>query len=171
VKTSSGSILKLEPVEAGDTRFRDWMRRYREETSGEPAADAWLNHYLEVLFAEQGKRRYIWWGVDASRKVGFAVVVMTKHWADQAKTIAQVGEFFIYPEYRREGMGRRMAEALLEWLKANGAVEIQSGVVAGNLRGLRFWEAVGFQIARYALVYRPDRPREPDEEEEEEEEE
>lgn len=169
MKTSSGSVLKLEPVAVGDTRFRDWMRRYREETTGEPAPDAWLNHYLEVLFAEQGKRRHIWWGVDASRKVGFAVVVMTKHWANQAKIIAQVGEFFISPEFRREGMGRRMAQALLEWLKANGAVEIQSGVVAGNLRGLRFYEAVGFQIARYALVYRPDRPRDAEEEEEEDE--
>ena len=38
-----------------------------------------------------------------------------------------------------------------------------STVVAGNLRGLRFWEDAGFQIARYWLVYRPDRPREPEE--------
>ena len=73
----------------------------------------------------------------------------------QAKTIAQVGEFFIYPEFRREGMGRRMAEALLEWFKANGAVEIQSGRRRGQLRGLRFWEAMGFQIARYALRTAP----------------
>jgi len=163
--------MKLEPVAAGDQRFRDWLRRYREETSGEPAPDAWLNHYLEVLFADQGTRRHIWWGVDASRKVGFAVVAMTKHWADQTKTVAQVGEFFIYPEFRREGMGRRMAAALLEWLKANGAVEIQSSVLAGNLRGLRFYEAVGFQIGRYALVYRPDRAREADQEDEDQEDE
>lgn len=171
MKTSSGAVIKLEPVAAGDPRFREWLRRYREETTGEPAPDAWLNHYLEVLFAEQGKRRHIWWGVDASRKVGFAVVAMTKHWADQAKTIAQVGEFFIYPEFRREGMGRRLAEALLGWLKANGAVEIQSSVLAGNLRGLRFWEAVGFQIGRYALVYRPDRPRDSDRDDDEDDEE
>jgi ribosomal protein S18 acetylase RimI-like enzyme len=170
MKTSSGSVMRLEPVQAGDPRFRDWLRRYREETTGEPASEAWLNRYLDVLFAEQGKRRHIWWGVEASRKVGFAVVAMTKHWADQARTIAQVGEFFIYPEYRREGLGRRMAEALLAWLKANGADEIQSGVLAGNLRGLRFYEAVGFQIARYTLVYRPDRPREPEEDEEEDDE-
>ncbi len=159
--------MKLELVAAGDPRFRDWMRRYREEMTGEPPPEASLNRYLEALFAEQGKRRYVWWGIDNARKVGFAVVVMSKHWADQARTVAQVGEFFVYPEFRREGMGRRMAQALLEWLKANGADEIQSGVVAGNLRGLRFWETVGFQIARYSLVYRPDRPRETDEEEDE----
>ncbi len=155
--------MTLEPISAGDARFRDWMRRYREETAGEPPSEAWLDQYLEVLFADQGRRRHIWWGVDKGRKVGFAVVVLSKHWADQARTQAQIGEFFIYPEYRREGVGRRLAEALIAWLKESGAHEIQSGVVAGNLRGLRFWEAVGFQIARYSLVYCPDRPRETDE--------
>ncbi|SRR3990172_11799257 len=158
--------MKLEQVSVGDPRFRDWMRRYREEINGEPPSDAWLDKYLEVLFADQGKRRFIWWGVDQSRKIGFAVVALTKHWADQSRTQAQVGEFFIYPEYRREGHGRRFAEALLEWIKASGAGEIQSSVAAGNLRGLRFWEAVGFQIARYGFIYNPNRPRETEEEEE-----
>jgi ribosomal protein S18 acetylase RimI-like enzyme len=157
--------MKLELVSAADTRFRDWMRRYREEIAGEAPTDAWLDRYLDALFADQGKRRHVWWGVDNGRKIGFAVVVLSKHWADQGRTHAQVGEFFIYPEYRREGLGRRMAQALIEWIKTNGADEIQSGVVAGNLRGLRFYEAVGFQIARYSLVYCPDRPREADEDE------
>lgn len=155
--------MKLELVNAGDTRFRDWMRRYREEIAGEAPPESWLDHYLDALFADQGKRRHIWWAVDNGRKIGFAVVVLSKHWADQARTQAQIGEFFVYPEYRREGLGRRLAEALIAWLNENGAHEIQSGVVAGNLRGLRFWEAVGFQIARYSLVYRPDRPRETEE--------
>jgi GNAT superfamily N-acetyltransferase len=158
--------MKLEPVSAGDPRFRDWMRRYREEINGEPPSDAALDRYLEVLFADQGKRRFIWWGVDQSRKVGFAVVVLTKHWADATRTTAQIGEFFIYPEHRREGHGRRMAETLIEWIKSNGAADIQSSVGPGNLRGLRFWEAVGFQIARYWFVYNPNKPREPEEDDE-----
>lgn len=156
--------MKLQPVSAGDARFRDWLRRYREEISGEAPTDAWLDKYLKVLFATQGKHRHIWWAVDGGRKVGFAVAVVGKHWADKSRTQGQIGEFFIYPQYRREGLGRRLAESLIEWLKAKGVSEIQSGVVAGNLRGLRFWEAMGFQIARYSLAYRPDRPREPDEE-------
>jgi ribosomal protein S18 acetylase RimI-like enzyme len=154
--------MKLELVSPGDSRFREWMRRYREETIGEPPTDEWLTHYLAAMFAEQGKRRYIWWGIDSSRKIGFAVVALTKHWADHSRTVAQIGEFFVYPEFRREGLGRKMAQALLAWLKDNRADEIQSTVAAGNLRGLRFYEDAGFQIARYWLVYRPDRPREPD---------
>lgn len=156
----------LQPVREADPRFREWMRRYREEISGEAPSETWLDDYLKVLFAEQGKNRHIWWAVDGGRKVGFAVAVLSRHWADKRRTQAQIGEFFIYPEYRREGVGRRFAQAVVEWLKSNGADEILSGVVAGNLRGLRFWEAVGFQITRYSMVYRPERPPEPEEEEE-----
>jgi GNAT superfamily N-acetyltransferase len=163
--------MTLEPVAAGDPRFRDWLRRYREEITGEPPPEGWLDRYLQVLFADQGTRRFIWWGVDNGRKVGFVVAVLTRHWADQSRTVGQIGEFFIYPEFRREGRGRRLAQAVIDWLQRHGADEIQSGVVAGNLRGLRFWEACGFQIARYALVYRPDRPRAPDEDDEDDEDE
>lgn len=156
--------MHLQPVAPGDARFRDWLRRYREEVTGEAPSDAWLDQYLHALFADQGKHRHVLWGVDAGRKVGFAVAVLTRHWADKGRTQAVIGEFFIYPEFRREGRGKRLAQALIDWLKAQGADEIQSGVMAGNVRGLRFWESVGFHLARYALVYRPDLPRPGDDE-------
>ncbi|OFX27786.1 MAG: hypothetical protein A2Z07_06840 [Armatimonadetes bacterium RBG_16_67_12] len=156
--------MHLQPVAAGDPKFREWLRRYREEITGEPPADAWLDRYLESLFAEAGRHRHIWWGVDGGRKIGFVVAVLNKHWTNKGRIQGQIGEFFIYPEFRREGRGRRLAQAVIEWLKENGADEIQSGVFAGNVRGLRFWEAVGFHLARYSLVYRPDLPRESEEE-------
>lgn len=158
--------MQLQPVASGDSRFRDWLRRYREELTGEAPSDQWLDRYLEVLFADQGRQRHIWWAVDRGRKVGFAVTVLSKHWADKRRTQGVIGEFYIYPEYRREGLGRRFAQAVIDWFRANGADEIQSGVIAGNLRGLRFWEAVGFQITRYTMVYRPERPREDQEDDE-----
>jgi GNAT superfamily N-acetyltransferase len=156
--------MHLQPVTPGDSKFRDWLRRYREEITGEAPDDAWLDRYLDALFADQGRHRHIWWGVDGGRKVGFAVAVLSRHWTN-GRTQGVIGEFFIYPEYRREGRGRRLAQAVIDWLKAHGAEEIQSGVVAGNVRGLRFWESMGFHLARYSLVYRPDLPREPEEDE------
>jgi GNAT superfamily N-acetyltransferase len=159
--TMAKMAMHLQPVTPGDPRFRDWLKRYREEITGEPPDDAWLDRYIEALFADHGKHRQVWWGVDGGRKVGFAVAVLNKHWAN---TQGVIGEFFIYPEYRREGHGQRLAEAVIAWLKEHGADEIQSGVFAGNVRGLRFWESVGFHLARYTLLYRPDLPIESDDE-------
>jgi GNAT superfamily N-acetyltransferase len=156
--------MHLQLVTSSDTKFRDWLRRYREETTGDPPTDDWLDMYCESLFADQGKHRHVWWGVDSGRKIGFAVAVISKHWANKGRTQGVIGEFFIYPEFRREGLGRRLAQAVIEWLKEHGADEIQSGVFAGNVRGLRFWESVGFHLARYSLVYRPDLQREAEEE-------
>lgn len=157
--------MQLHPVTAGDPKFRDWLRRYREEITGEPPDDAWLDRYTEALFADGGKHRHVWWGVDGGRRVGFAVAVLNRHWANRGRMQGVIGEFFIYPEFRREGLGRRMAQAVIDWLKDHGADEIQAGVFVGNVRGLRFWESVGFHLARYSLVYRPDLPREPEEDE------
>jgi GNAT superfamily N-acetyltransferase len=156
--------MDLEPVTPDDQKFRDWLRRYREEMYGEAAADANLDAYLQALFADHGKVRHVFWGVEGGKRVGFAVAALNRHWANRGRTQAVVGEFFIYPEYRREGRGRRLAEALLTWMREQGAGEIQSSVPAGNVRGVRFWEAVGFQIARYSLLYRPDRPKQTEDE-------
>jgi GNAT superfamily N-acetyltransferase len=156
--------MNLEPVIPDDPKFRDWLRRYREEMYGGGAADSNLDGYLQALFADQGKVRHVFWGVEAGKKVGFAVAALNRHWANRGRTQAVVGEFFIYPEYRREGRGRKLAQALLSWMRDQGACEIQSTVPAGNVRGVRFWEAVGFQIARYSLLYSPDRPKQTEEE-------
>src|SRR3990172_443223 len=97
--------MKLEHVDPGDKKFRDWMRHYREEINGEAPPDDWLDQYLKVLFKDQGKTRHIWWAMDQSRKVGFAVATLQRGMVD-GRSQGMVAEFFIYPEYRREGMGR-----------------------------------------------------------------
>jgi len=160
--------MRLEYIEAEDKKFRDWLRRYREETSGEPPPDEWLDAYLKHIFAEQGKNRHIWWAIDEGRKVGFAVVILTPNPVNKQQKQGMIAEFFIYPEYRREGYGQRMVAAALEFLQSKGVDDIHASVTAGNVRGLRFWEACSFQISRYVLVHRPGMRTEEEEEDEEE---
>lgn len=161
------SAVKLEYVAPQDRKFRDWLRRYREEIVGEPPPDAWLDAYVKHIFAEQGKSRHIWWAVDEGRRIGFAVAIIAPQPADRQRLQGTIAEFFVYPEYRREGFGRRMAEAVIEFLQSQGAQDIHASVTAGNVRGLRFWEACSFLISRYVLVHRPGFRREDEEDEDE----
>lgn len=158
--------MKLEYVARDDKKFRDWLRRYREEIAGEPPPDEWLDAYLKHIFGEQGKNRHIWWGMDDGRTVGFVVAIVTPQLPDKQRVQGMVAEFFVYPEFRREGYGRRMAEAVIEFLHSKGANDVHASVTSGNVRGIRFWEACSFQISRYVLIHRPG--FRPDEEEEEE---
>lgn len=158
--------MRLEYVAPEDKKFRDWLRRYREEIVGELPPDEWLDGYLRHIFTEQGRNRHIWWAVDEGRKVGFVVAILTPQPADKQRMQGMIAEFFVYPEYRREGYGRRMADAVIDFLHEKGANDIHASVTAGNVRGLRFWEACSFQISRYVLVHRPGMRMEEEEEEE-----
>lgn len=160
--------LKLEYVSADDKKFRDWLRRYREEIAGEPPPDEWLDGYLKHIFAEQGRSRHIWWATENGKLIGFAVGILTPQSATGARMQGTIAEFFIYPEYRREGYGRRMAEAVIDFMHAQGANDIHASVTAGNVRGLRFYESCSFLISRYVLVHRPG-VRQEDEEDDEDE--
>jgi len=161
------SPVKLEYVSADDKKFREWLRRYREETAGEPPPDPWLDAYLKHIFAEQGQTRHIWWGMAEGKRVGFAVAILSTAGAANSRTQGTIAEFFVYPEYRREGYGRQMAEAVIEFLHEQGAQDIHASITAGNVRGLRFYESCSFLISRYVLVHRPG-VRQEDEEDEDE---
>jgi len=89
--------LQLEYVSVDEKKFRDWLRRYREEVAGEAPPDEWLDGYLKHIFSEQGKNRHIWWGVSDSRKVGFAVALITPQPADRQHRRARGGTHGITP--------------------------------------------------------------------------
>jgi GNAT superfamily N-acetyltransferase len=168
-QTPSAIPLQLEYVSAGDGKFRDWLRRYREEVAGEPPTDEWLEAYLKHIFTEQSKNRHIWWAMSEERKVGFVVAVVAPQSTDRKRMQGMVAEFYVYPEFRREGYGRRMANAVIEFLHAHGCPDVHTSVPAGNVRGVRFWQACSFQISRYLLVHRPGLKQEDEDEDDEEE--
>ncbi|HLE77058.1 MAG TPA: GNAT family N-acetyltransferase [bacterium] len=160
--------MKLEYASPDDRKFRDWLRKYREEIGGEAPSDAWLDAYTRHIFSEQGKHRHIWWGVDGGRRIGFAVAMVIQQPVDRGRQQGMIAEFFIYPEYRREGYGRKLADAIIEFFQERGITDVHASVIADNVRGIRFWEACSFQIARYVLAHRPGLREQQEKEEEEE---
>ncbi len=130
--------LRLDYVSADDGKFREWFRRYREEVAGEPPTDEWLNAYLKHIFTEQSKNRHIWWAVSEDRKVGFVVAVLTPQSTDPQRMQGMVAEFFVYPEFRREGYGKRMAEAVIAFLHSRGCHDVH-GKPAVSRSPVTFW--------------------------------
>ncbi|HEY3247486.1 MAG TPA: GNAT family N-acetyltransferase [bacterium] len=162
------SVMKLEYVSPDDKKFREWLRKYREEIGGEPPSEEWLDAYTRHIFTEQGKHRHIWWAIDGPRKVGFAVAIVMAQPVDRQRQQGMIAEFFIYPEFRREGFGRKLVEAIIGFFQEHGIADVHASVIADNVRGIRFWEACSFQIARYVLAYRPGLREQQEKEEEEE---
>ena len=59
----------------------------------------------------------------------------------------------VHPELRRRGIGRKLVQAALDALRAEGITKAMLVVFAANSGGNEFWEAQGF-TTRDDLVYR-----------------
>lgn len=50
------------------------------------------------------------------------------------------------PGHRRQGIGRRLVEALLEWMRASGVTTAELTVAVRNREALAFWRRLGFSF-------------------------
>lgn len=91
------------------------------------------------------------WRVDlfeaAGEVVGYAAFRRERH--DHYGEVLSVRQFYIRPEHRRRGLGRR---ALLRLLRRRGrpGMPVHLEVLEGNAAGRAFWQALGFRP--YATV-------------------
>lgn len=114
----------------------------------------WDEEYIAALLAGLGDGSLtIWLARNGDDLVGFAIARMERQWYRGSRRAGIVEEFYVTPAYRRQGLGRMLAERVVEWLNAQGAAEIRAPVLRRNLDGLLFWQRLGFSIEAY-LLYR-----------------
>ncbi len=56
-------------------------------------------------------------------------------------------QVWISPEYRGTGAAETLMEAVFVWARANGFRRILAGINQGNVRALRFYQRLGFELA------------------------
>jgi GNAT superfamily N-acetyltransferase len=75
--------------------------------------------------------------------VGVALAVYTP--SAELGRVMTVNDFFVRPEHRRKGMGRKLAEHLVEECERMRIDEIGFEVLHGNKTAAAFWNSVGFR--------------------------
>jgi ribosomal protein S18 acetylase RimI-like enzyme len=87
--------------------------------------------------------------------VGFVLVRVLERAPLFAETRrGEVEALFVRPEARRAGVGRALADAGLDWLRAQGLSRAALQVAAGNRQGSAFWRALGFERSMDVLERR-----------------
>ena len=59
--------------------------------------------------------------------------------------MSEVGGMWVYPAYRRVGIGRALLNAALGWSRGNQAREVSLVVVASNTPAITLYASAGFQ--------------------------
>jgi GNAT superfamily N-acetyltransferase len=88
------------------------------------------------------------WAVADETPIGFARVDLHE---DVEGAWAQVGDFYVEPDHRRQGRGRAFSAAVVDELRRRGCKRIDLNVREDNPRALAFWRSVGFDLASYRM--------------------
>ena len=118
----------LAPYDARCRHLAKWV-----QTQADPLKDWFIHQDMHIyIFGHDGA-----W-------VGFAFVSQAPYRGVTPGVDYRVGEFYVSPEYRRQGFGRQAAEALFD--RFPGLWEVTE--LPGNERALRFWREVISSYAR-----------------------
>ncbi len=137
------SEVRLAAAAVGaDPEFGTRLAAYWRDLGVEPPA-AWHLQYMRRLLVENGRSRHAFWGECAGARVGLAILRLEEDWMWPARRVGHIAEFTVFQPWRRQGLGRAMAWACCDWLRAQGCASIELDVLPGNVRAHAFWTAVG----------------------------
>jgi ribosomal protein S18 acetylase RimI-like enzyme len=83
---------------------------------------------------------------DAGEIVGYAVgrVTMLPPFFEQ-RYRGYIHDVFVKPQFRRHGIGRRLIDAILQWLHQQEVLLVELSVATNN-EAVGFWERLGFSV-------------------------
>ncbi|MCF4138996.1 GNAT family N-acetyltransferase [Streptomyces sp. Tue 6430] len=139
-------LAELTALYAGDREFQALGGDFpdpddiRPEQVARALADEMAEPGVEVLLAR-----------GAGRLVGVAVTLA--HHPDPDDPDPWIGLLLVDTAVRRQGCGRRIAEAVEARFRAAGRGAVRLAVPDADPRGLSFWTALGYEV----IGHRPDR--------------
>jgi len=88
--------------------------------------------------------------------VGFLEVGLRSHadGCDSTRAVGYVEGWFVVEALRRTGIGAALVRAAEDWSRAQGCKEIASDTQIGNDVSLSAHQALGFEIAERAILFR-----------------
>ncbi|MBA2545965.1 MAG: GNAT family N-acetyltransferase [Solirubrobacterales bacterium] len=118
------------------------LRRFNDEYEEETPDHEILVERIQALIAS-GEGVFFLTGDGDDDPVGFAYLQFNPSLYSRTRD-AYLGELYVVPERRGEGMGRAMLDAVLEEARAQGAVHISLGTSIDDTEARGLYESTGF---------------------------
>jgi len=118
------------------------LRRFNDEYEDKPIDHDLTVERINALIAS-GEGVFFLAGMDGRDPLGFAYLQFNPSLYSRTRD-AYLGELYVVPERRGEGMGRAMLEAVLEEARAKDAVHISLGTSVDDTEARGLYESTGF---------------------------
>jgi ribosomal protein S18 acetylase RimI-like enzyme len=132
--------MTIRTAEATD---RDLLRELWKEFEAELGGPAYLHETWDEAWedlAETIEKGVALIAEDNGRPVGFIFCIL----GDRGRRTAHISDFYVRPEARNRGLGRRLLAELLEPARAAGLDHVSLEVLLRNADARRLYERLGF---------------------------
>ncbi len=116
--------------------------------------------YLNQLLMDCAEREGIFYlALDNEKIIGFVQGIIDRHKDDTIYTLTHtpgahgwIGELYIEPEYREQGIGKQLIEEIAEYFKENGCVNVRLNAMSDNIKAIAAYEKLGFVLRNVEMV-------------------
>ncbi len=127
-------------------------RQARPDIFRKPAGDARSRDDITGLIAEEGGTILVADGGD--RLVGLAVALLRRplsHPLLIARKTVEIDNVVVRRGHQRQGIGRRLVAACVDWARGRGADDVEVAVHDFNAGATAFYAALGFEMSIHRL--------------------
>jgi ribosomal protein S18 acetylase RimI-like enzyme len=138
-------LLTREDVEAIQTLYEkcvDYMLLVDGHSASENAAE---EDFQNLPPGRSADDRFIFGIVNPLSEI-MGVLDVVRWYPDEVTW--WIGLLLFAPDIRSQGIGKKVLEGLVEYVKASGGKAIMLGVVEENERAYQFWSRMGFELVR-----------------------
>jgi ribosomal-protein-alanine N-acetyltransferase len=121
------------------------VARVQAIAAANPPAPQWsVDQFAEILLPnESAVTRVLLVGLQNDAVVGFVVASAL---SAVYPVEAELESIAVAPEWQRQGVGRALLAAAVEWADSVGTAELRLEVRTGNASARRLYEAAGFHV-------------------------
>jgi ribosomal protein S18 acetylase RimI-like enzyme len=148
-------LVRVDDGSLGDFLefFDDYRHELDEYSTSEPDVLP-IGRYGEAIQQDPGAQELLWVVADDDR-AGFLIVREFDDWPDTARTVLDIAECYVAPQFRRQGVGKAAIEALLDRERRRGTALIEASVLYRNEPAIAFWKSLGFTVRSIRTAREP----------------
>lgn len=144
VRATKASSENLEELANLQRDYMDYHKEVDQYFACKPEATSlWIDYMKEILGDDN---HIVYCAFKDDRIVGYMTAQVAKRTPlYQMEEVGMIGDAFVLPEFRGQGVFTLLFEKTIEWLRGRGMTFVEHPVASQNALGLKAWKSKDFE--------------------------